>query len=86
MSLGAPQRNSNFVSDKVMTIVKTLLNNLWTHIGYEDDGHLIHTDKRTGKQKVSLETWPNVASAKDAVATKLSKIQWEDLKEPPPAA
>jgi hypothetical protein len=26
----------------VMTIVKTLLNNLLTHIGHEDDGHLVH--------------------------------------------
>jgi hypothetical protein len=53
MGLGAPQFGSTFVSDKAMTIVKTLLNNLWTHIGYEDDGRLVHTDKRTGKQKVS---------------------------------
>ena len=36
-------------SDKSeLTIVKTLLNDLWTHIGYEDDGRLVHTDKRTG--------------------------------------
>jgi hypothetical protein len=67
-------------------IVKTLLNDLGAHIGYEDDGHLVHTDKRTGVQKVSLETWPDVASAKEAVAEKLNKIEWEELKEPPPAA
>ena len=35
--------------------MKTLLNNLWAHIGYEDDGHLVHTDKRTGAQRVSLQ-------------------------------
>jgi len=38
--------------------MKTLLNNLWAHIGYEDDGHLVHTDKRTGMQFVSVKTWP----------------------------
>ena len=35
------------------TIVKTLLNNLRTHIGYEDDGRLVHTDKKTGVQRVA---------------------------------
>jgi hypothetical protein len=64
--------------------MKTILNNLWTHIGHEDDGHLVHTDKRTGKQKISLETWPDVASAREAVAVKLSKIEWEELNELPP--
>ena len=63
--------------------VKTVLNNLWTHIGHEDDGRLVHTDKRTGVQRISLKTWPNVASAKEAVATWFSKIEWEELKEPP---
>jgi hypothetical protein len=69
-----------------LSIVKTVLNNLWIHIGYEDDGYLVHTDKRIGMQKVSLETWRDVASAKEAVAIKLSKIEWEELNEPPPAA
>jgi hypothetical protein len=66
--------------------VKTLLNNLWAHIGYEEDGHLVYTDKRTGKQKISVQTWPDVASAKQAVIRALSKIEWEELKEPTPAA
>jgi hypothetical protein len=66
--------------------VKTVLNNLWTHIGYEDDGHLVHTDKRTGVQRISLKTWPNVASAKEAVTAGFRKIEWEELKEPPPGA
>jgi hypothetical protein len=66
--------------------VKTLLNNLWTHIGFEHDGYLLHTDKRTGKQKISLQMWPDLATAKIAVAKGLGKIEWEDLKEPPPAA
>ena len=69
-----------------LSTVKTVLNNLWTHIGYKDDGYLVHTDKRTGVQKVSLESWLNVASAKDAVAVKLSKIEWKELNEPPAAA
>jgi hypothetical protein len=70
-----------------LTIVKTLLNNLWTHIGYEDDGHLLHTDKRTGAQRVSLHKWPDPASAKKALAAGgLAKIEWEESKEPPPAA
>ena len=34
-----------FLSD--YSFVKTVLNNLWTHIGYEDDGRLVHTDKKT---------------------------------------
>jgi hypothetical protein len=67
-------------------IVKTVLNNLWTHIGYEDDGHLVHTDKRTGVQRTSLKTWPDVAISKEAVAAGFSKIEWEELKELPPAA
>ena len=66
--------------------VKTILNNLWAHIGYDDDGYLVHTDKRTGKQKTSLKTWPDVKSAKEAVAARLSEIEWEELQEPPPAA
>jgi hypothetical protein len=66
--------------------MRTLLNNLWAHIGYDDDGYLVHTDKRTGKQKTSVETWPDVISAKEAVAVRLSKIEWEELKESPPAA
>jgi hypothetical protein len=67
-------------------IVKTILNNLWSHIGCQDDGHLVHTDKRTGKQKISLQTSADVVSAKTAVAKGLGKIEWEELKEPPPAA
>jgi len=69
-----------------LSTVKTLLNNLWAHIGYEDDGHLVHTDKRTGERKISIETWPDVTTAKETVARWLSKIEWEELQEPPPAA
>jgi hypothetical protein len=85
--LEALQRNSAFRSAKSdLTIVKTLLNNLWTHIGHEDDGHLVHTDKRTGKQKISIKTWRSLVSAREALAVGLSKIEWEELNEPPPAA
>jgi hypothetical protein len=59
---------------------------LWTHIGFEDDGLLVHTDKRTGVQRICLKTWPNVASATEAVAAGFSKIEWEELREPPPVA
>jgi hypothetical protein len=66
--------------------VRTLLSNLYAHIGYDDYGYLVHTDKKSGKQKISLKKWPDVQAAKAAVATELSKIQWEALDEPPPAA
>jgi len=66
--------------------MKPLLDNLWAHIGYKYDGHLVHTDKRTGAQGGSLQRWPDLASAKKALAAGLGKIEWEELKEPPPAA
>ena len=66
--------------------MRTLLNNLSAHIGYEDDGHLLHTDKRTGAQRGNLQSWPDLASAKKALAAGLGKIDWEELKPPPPAA
>jgi hypothetical protein len=62
--------------------VKTLLNNLRAHIGYEDDGHLVHTDKSTGMQMASVNAWPNLVSARQALAVGFSKIEWEQLKEP----
>ena len=69
-----------------LSIVKTVLNNIWTHIEYEDDGHLVHTDKRTGMQFVSVKAWPSLVSARQALDAGFSKIEWEELKEPPPAA
>src|SRR5260370_30733119 len=54
-------------SSSWITIVKTVLNDLWSHVGYEDDGHLVHTDKRTGKQFVSVKTWLNLVAARQAV-------------------
>jgi hypothetical protein len=67
-------------------IVKTVLNNLWAHIGHEEDGHLVHADKRTGMQFVSVKTWPNLVAARQALDIGFSKIKWEELKEPPPPA
>ena len=69
-----------------LSIVKTVLNNIWTHIGYEDDGRLVHTDKRTGMQFVSVKAWPSLVSARQALDAGFSKIEWEELKEPPPVA
>jgi hypothetical protein len=66
--------------------VKTALNNLWTHTGYEDDGRLVRTDKKTGIQLVSVKTWPSLMAARQALDAGFSKIEWEELKEPPPGA
>jgi hypothetical protein len=37
-----------------VTTMKTLLNSTWDQIGYQDDGHLVHTDKRTGSSAHAL--------------------------------
>ena len=66
--------------------MKTVLNDLWTYIGYEDDGRVVHTDKRTGAQKISLKAWFDVASARRALDAGVEKIELKELKEPPPAA
>jgi hypothetical protein len=65
-----------------LSIVKTVLNNLWTHTGHEDDGHL-HTDKRTGMQFVSVKVWPSLVSVRQVLDAGFSKIEWKELKEPP---
>ena len=66
------------------SFVKTVLNNLWTHIGYEADGRLVHTDKKTGVQLVSVKTWSSLMAARQALDAGFSKIEWEELKEAPP--
>jgi hypothetical protein len=43
--------------------MKTLVNEVWTQIAYHNDGHLVHLDKRTGKQTISFRVWPDIASA-----------------------
>ena len=94
-SLSSPTFSHDRVSSKAkgllawvpngLSFVKTVLNNLWTHIGYEDDGRLVHTDKRTGMQFVTVKTWPSLMSARQALDAGFSKIEWEELKEPPPS-
>jgi len=86
MIASCPEPSISLPESNGLSIVKTVLNNLWTHIGHEDDGHLVHTDKRTGMQLVSVKTWPSLASARQALAIGFSKIEWEELKEPPPGA
>jgi hypothetical protein len=66
-----------------ITNVKTLLITPRAYVGYDDDGYLVHTDKKSGKQKISLKRWPDAQAAKLVVATALGKIEWEALDEPP---
>ena len=61
--------------------MKTLVNEVWTQIAYHSDGHLVHTDKRSGKQTISFRVWPDIASANRTLAEGLGKIQWEDVDE-----
>jgi hypothetical protein len=63
------------------TTMKTLVNEVWTQIAYHSDGHLVHTDKRSGKQTISFRVWPDIASANRTLAEGLGKIQWEDVDE-----
>ena len=65
----------------VCTTMKTLVNEVWTQIAYHSDGHLVHTDKRSGKQTISFRVWPDIASANRTLAEGLGKIQWEDVDE-----
>jgi hypothetical protein len=43
-------------------------------------------DKKTGIQFVSVKTWPSLMAARQALDAGFSKIEWEELKEPPPGA
>ena len=54
---------------------------IWTEVAYHNDGHLVHTDKRTGKQTISFQVWPDIASADRTLAEGLGKIQWEEVDE-----
>jgi hypothetical protein len=63
------------------TAMKTLVNEVWTQIAYHNDGHLVHLDKRTGKQTISFRVWPDIASANRTLAEGLGKIQWEEIDE-----
>lgn len=61
--------------------MRTLVNEVWTLIDYQNDGHLVHTDKRTGKQMVSFRTWPDITSADRTLAEGAGKIQWDEFEE-----
>jgi hypothetical protein len=37
-------------------------------------------------QFVSVKAWPRLVDARQALDAGFSKIEWEELKEPPPAA
>ena len=65
--------------------MKTVLNNLSSHISYEHDGRLVHTDKKTGVQMVSIYTWPSLRGAREALANAFGKIQWQKFNESPRA-
>ena len=64
-----------------VTTMKTLLNSTWDQIGYQDDGHLVHTDKRTGRHEISFRMWPDVASANKTLASGLGRIEWDEFEE-----
>ena len=37
-------------------------------------------------QFVSVKRWPNLVAARQALDFGFSKIEWEELKDPPPGA
>ena len=61
--------------------MRTLLNEVWVHVAYMNDGRLVHTDKRTGKQTISWRMWPDIASADATLAAGVAAIQWEEFDE-----
>jgi hypothetical protein len=61
--------------------MKTVLNDLSSHISYEHDGRLVHTDKKTGVQMVSIYTWPSLRGARKALANAFGKIEWPKSDE-----
>ena len=65
--------------------MRTLLNDLYAHIGYDDYGYLVHTDKKSGKQKMSRERWADVQTAKKLFSRTAYKIEGGEFgrKQPP---
>jgi hypothetical protein len=63
--------------------MKTILNSSSSHISYENDGRLVHTDKKTGLQMVSIYTWPSLYGAREALANAYGKIEWQKFNELP---
>jgi hypothetical protein len=68
---------SNPVTERAT--MKTLVNEVWAQIAYHNDGHLVRTDKRTGKQTISFRVWPDMASANRTLAEGFGKIRWEEI-------
>jgi hypothetical protein len=64
-----------------LTVMKILLNDPWSLVGYMSDGHLMHTDRRTGKLKISYRMWPDIVGANKALGQGLGTIRWEDWEE-----
>jgi hypothetical protein len=58
---------------KSSIIMKTVLNDLCIHVGFEHDGRLIHTDKKSGVQMASVYTWPSLRQAREAWADAFGK-------------
>jgi hypothetical protein len=50
-------------------------------ITFMPDGHLLHTHKTTFVQRRSLDTWPDLESAKKAAETELGHVRWGDPEE-----
>jgi hypothetical protein len=61
--------------------MQTLVEEVWTQIAYHNDGHLVQLDKRTGKQTISFQVWPDSASANRTLVEGLGMIQWEEIEE-----
>jgi hypothetical protein len=61
--------------------MQTVLDDDLNQVDFDNDGHLVHTDKRTGERRASLRRWPDIASAKKELADGFSKIEWEDEGE-----
>jgi hypothetical protein len=61
--------------------MRVLLNETWAQVGYYADGHLVHTDKRTGKLTISVRVWPDIVSANRALSNGLTAIEWDEWDE-----
>jgi hypothetical protein len=62
--------------------MQTLVDDDLNRVDFDNDGHLVHTNKRPGERRASLRRWPDLASAKKELAAGgFSKIEWEDEGE-----
>jgi hypothetical protein len=74
------------LKDRAILAYKAVHHELCIHLGYEHDGRLVHTEKKTGMQVVSIYTWPSLRRGREALANAFGKIEWEKLKKPSSAA